>query len=146
MIKRRFGHELILDYSDCSKDNMTREGLGYLLDEIMEHLGVTPMARFWWDDESPFNQEIDDMIPVWLQGTTVVQFLLQSNITIHTLNNPPSAYVNIFSCKEFNDADLILVCNFWFKRHNPSNYQRLERGWIEVPEPGEITGGGETAG
>jgi S-adenosylmethionine/arginine decarboxylase-like enzyme len=67
----------------------------------------------WWDDyglEPEFQQK-----EVHTKGTTAVQFILTSNITIHTLDLLNNVYINVFSCKDF-DADLAMkFSEEWFK-------------------------------
>ena len=36
------------------------------------------------------------------KGTTAIQFILTSNITIHTLDILAVVFINIFSCKTYN--------------------------------------------
>lgn len=54
----------------------------------------------WWDDYGvpPVEQETEPH----LKGTSAIQFIKTSNITIHTLDLLDSVYLNIFSCKDFD--------------------------------------------
>ena len=50
-----------------------------------------------------------------LKGTTAIQFIKTSNITIHTLDIMENVYLNIFSCKDF-DSDIVKrFSEQWFK-------------------------------
>ena len=48
------------------------------------------------------------------KGTSAVQFILTSNITIHTLDLLEAAYVNIFSCKKFDRKLAEKITTEWF--------------------------------
>ena len=48
------------------------------------------------------------------KGTSAVQFILTSNITIHTLDLLRAAYVNIFSCKQFDKKEAEKITKEWF--------------------------------
>ena len=54
----------------------------------------------WWDDyhvPKAYRQTEPH-----LKGTSAVQFIMTSNITIHTLDLLSHVYLNIFSCKDFD--------------------------------------------
>lgn len=56
----------------------------------------------WWDDHNvPVEQQQTEP---HLKGTSAIQFITTSNVTIHTLDLLKSAYINIFSCKEFDES------------------------------------------
>lgn len=52
--------------------------------------------------------------PAHLKGTSAVQFIKTSNITIHTLDDMKRVYLNIFSCKDFDSDVAMLFCAEYF--------------------------------
>ncbi len=58
--------------------------------------------HFWDDVGVPKEQK---QTKLETKGTSAIQFILTSNITIHCLDLLGRVYVNIFSCKEFNAYD-----------------------------------------
>ena len=66
----------------------------------------------WWDDYkvSPEEQQTSPQT----KGTTAVQFMLTSNITIHTLVLLKRVYLNIFACKEFDENIVAQFSKRWF--------------------------------
>jgi S-adenosylmethionine/arginine decarboxylase-like enzyme len=54
--------------------------------------------HFWDADNTP-----QELTSPHTKGTSAVQFIITSNITIHTLNELRAAYVNVFSCKPFDE-------------------------------------------
>lgn len=78
----------------------------------------------WWDDYG-LEEEFQQKEP-HTKGTTAVQFILTSNITIHTLDILKNVYINIFSCKDF-DAEMVKKFSAeWFKG-KVVNSQIIER-------------------
>ena len=60
------------------------------------------------------------------KGTTAVQFILTSDIIIHTLDISKNVYINIFSCKDFDANIAQKVSAEWFKG-TVVNSQLIER-------------------
>ena len=54
----------------------------------------------WWDDHGVSREE--QQTEPHLKGTTAIQFIMTSNIVIHTLDILKAVYLNVFSCKEFD--------------------------------------------
>jgi S-adenosylmethionine/arginine decarboxylase-like enzyme len=67
----------------------------------------------WWDDHGV--SEEDQQTEPHTKGTTAVQFILTSNITIHTLDILKNVYINIFSCKDFDAKVAENFSKEWFK-------------------------------
>ena len=67
----------------------------------------------WWDDYGvpPEEQETESHI----KGTSAIQFIRTSNITIHTLDLMKNVYLNIFSCKDFDTNVAREFSQEWFK-------------------------------
>ena len=67
---------------------------------------------YWWDDyEVPDDEKQTEPR---LKGTSAVQFILTSNITIHTLDMMGNVYLNIFSCKDFDSRVAADFSKKWF--------------------------------
>lgn len=97
-----YGKELILDLHQCDAGKFTRDWLKVFFSELCELIDMTPEDLHFWDDlDVPEDQRQTDPKT---KGTSAVQFILTSTITIHTLDELQSVYVNIFSCKEFDEV------------------------------------------
>jgi len=101
-----YGKELILDLCDCNASLFNRRELKKFFTEMchlleMEKCKLTFWDYFWWPDFliRYFGWDKDDRI----YGTSAVQFIKTSNITLHTINNLKRVYLNIFSCKNFDE-------------------------------------------
>lgn len=98
-----YGQELILDLHGCNVAKFTREGISAYCTALCELIGMEPCELHFWDDVGV--PEHEKQTHPKTKGTSAVQFILTSSIVIHTLELMQVAYVNIFSCEEF-DADV----------------------------------------
>ena len=108
----RFGLEFIIDLKGCDVTKFTRKGLSNYLINLCNLLEITvrevPLVllemhredlHFWDYEDDP---EAKAAAPAHLDGTSAIQFIRTSNITIHTLDKVGEIYINVFSCKDFN--------------------------------------------
>ena len=96
-----YGKEVIIDLSNADVSRFNRKDIGRFFDYLCtEILDVEVCDRHFWDDVGvpPAEQQTDPKT----KGTTAVQFLLFSNVTIHTLDLVGKVYLNIFVCREFD--------------------------------------------
>jgi S-adenosylmethionine/arginine decarboxylase-like enzyme len=96
-----YGKELILDIHECDVSKFNRKALKSFFIDLCNLIEMEPCKLCWWDDNGVPVEE-RQYLP-HTKGTTAVQFILTSNITIHTLDILRNVYINIFSCKEFNE-------------------------------------------
>jgi S-adenosylmethionine/arginine decarboxylase-like enzyme len=47
-------------------------------------------------------------------GYSLMQMIMTSNITAHFVNSNNSAYIDVFSCKEFDNNTVIKIVNKFF--------------------------------
>lgn len=98
-----YGQELIVDLHDCDVRLFTRETIGEYFTGLCQVIDMEPCDVHFWDDIGV--PEHEQQTQPHTKGTSAIQFILTSNITIHTLDLLGVVYVNIFSCKPF-DADI----------------------------------------
>lgn len=108
-----YGHELILDLHGCDATTFNRESIDGYFKQLCDAIAMVRCERFWWDDVGVPSEE-QQTLP-HTKGTSAVQFILTSSIVIHTLDLLDVAYVNIFSCKEFDPATAKQISIEWFK-------------------------------
>ena len=108
-----FGKELILDIHNCDSSTFTRKSIRRYLEEVCSLIDMERCKLCWWDDHGvpPEEQETEPH----LKGTTAVQFISTSNITIHTLDLMKRVYLNMFSCKDFDENVVKEISEKWFK-------------------------------
>jgi S-adenosylmethionine/arginine decarboxylase-like enzyme len=98
-----YGRELILDLHECEVGMFTREHIERYFVDLCELIDMKREYLFWWDDVGL--PEDKCQTEPHLKGTSAVQFILTSNVTVHALDLLGNLYVNIFSCKEFDSNE-----------------------------------------
>jgi len=113
MTSTPYGKELILDLHECDPQTFTRESIENYFGELCDLIDMERCELYWWDDYGvhPEEQETEPH----MKGTSAVQFISTSNITIHTLDLMNNVYLNIFSCKEFDPAVITRFSEEWFR-------------------------------
>lgn len=99
-----YGKELILDLHECG----VREDLQDFCEELCDLIDMRIEDFHWWK-----SSEEDERNPK-TYGVSCIQFILTSNITVHTLPLMNAVYINLFSCKEFDDHEATKFCVAWF--------------------------------
>lgn len=100
-----YGKELILDLHECERTDVDESFFVELCDLIdMQREDL----HFWGPAEG---ERADDPK---ISGVSAVQFILTSSIVVHCLDKMGSVYVNLFSCKEFDESDATLFIFKWF--------------------------------
>ena len=107
-----YGKELILDLHDCEPAIFTRDLIQKFMAGLCHEIGMEPCDLHFWDDlETP---EEEKETEAHLVGTSAIQFIKTSNITIHTLDILKTVYLNVFSCKDFDADAAIDFAGSWF--------------------------------
>ena len=108
-----YGHELILDIHNCNPETFNRNSLKGFFKTLCILINMERGELYFWDD---FRVPIEKrQTNPKTMGTSAVQFILTSNITIHTLYKLKSVYLNIFSCKEFEPRIIEDFSIKWFE-------------------------------
>jgi S-adenosylmethionine/arginine decarboxylase-like enzyme len=119
-----YGKELIIDLHFCDVSRFNRRDLKIYFKKLCKIIDMQREKLVFWDDLKTA-EEFKQTSPHTL-GTSAVQFILTSNITIHTLDIMKRVYINIFSCKEFKCEDALKFSVNFFKG-TAVNYQIMER-------------------
>ena len=108
-----YGKELILDIHNCDTSTFTRKSIRDFFKKLCDLIDMERCKLAWWDDYGvpPEEQETESH----LKGTSAIQFIETSNITIHTLDLMENVYLNIFACKDFNTDIVKSFSEEWFK-------------------------------
>ena len=110
---KSYGKELILDLHECDASTFTRKNIRAFFKGLCKRIEMEPATRYWWDDlYTPTNEKETEP---HLVGTSAVQFIKTSNITIHTLDIMRRLYLNVFSCKDFDADAAIRVSQIYFR-------------------------------
>src|SRR5713101_2500166 len=107
-----YGKELILDLHKCDVTRFTRAAIKKFLKELCQMIDMERADLHFWDDVGVPEEE--QQTHPKTKGTSVVQFIHTSTIVIHTLDLMEAAYVNIFSCKDFDTDETAKFTAKWF--------------------------------
>lgn len=108
-----YGKELILDLHGCDAGQFSRSSLERFFSELCDLIDMERCDLYFWDDVGVPKDERQTHPKT--KGTSAVQFILTSTIVIHTLDLMEAAYVNIFSCKEFDTDEAAKFTAGWFR-------------------------------
>lgn len=117
---RTYGKELVLDIHKCDPSTFNRRSIRKYFKELCNLIDMERCKLCWWDDHGvpPAEKETEPH----LKGTTAIQFIKTSNITIHTLDLMENVYLNIFSCKDFDSEIVKIFSEQWFKGRIANSY------------------------
>lgn len=107
-----YGFELVLDLHGCDPRTFNRKSIRRYFDELCEQINMVKCKVVFWDDVGVPPKERQALSHT--KGTSAVCFILTSSIVIHTLDLLYAAYVNIFSCKEFDPKIAAEFTKNWF--------------------------------
>jgi S-adenosylmethionine/arginine decarboxylase-like enzyme len=120
-----YGVETIIDLFSCDIAKFNRKDIKAYFLQTCKLLDVRPEDCYFWDDlRVPMDKQQTNPKT---KGTTAIQFILTSNITIHTLDLLRIAFVNIFSCKYY-DAKLLEEFTARFFGSSRHRTSLIERG------------------
>ena len=98
-----YGTELVLDLHGCDPAKFNRASIRSFLETLCDKvLRMQRQDLHFWDDEGVSIEE--RQTDPRTKGTTAIQFILTSNVTIHCLDLMRAVYINIFSCEQFDHA------------------------------------------
>ena len=108
-----YGFELVLDLHDCNPEKFNRSDIDAYFTELCRRIDMEKCEVHFWDDEGLPPEECQTLPHT--KGTSAVCFILTSSIVIHTLDILEAVYVNIFSCKTFDQDMAADFTKEWFE-------------------------------
>lgn len=113
LTQRHYGVHLILDMHDCNSVLFTRRSIKCFMIGLCDEINMKRAKLIFWDYKyAPISKR---KALVHLKGISAVQFITTSTITIHTLDDLGIVYLDVFSCKDFQEAEVRDYCQKWFK-------------------------------
>jgi len=107
-----YGKEVILDCYQCDVGKFNRRELRKFFTKLCKLLKMKKADLHFWDDVGVPKK--DQQTSIETKGTSAVQFIITSNITVHCLDRLGRVYVNIFSCKDFGEYEARAFVQGWF--------------------------------
>lgn len=111
--EKPYGFELIIDMHDCNAFKFNRKDLRSYFIKLCKAIDMKRCELYFWDDVGLPSEERQTLPHT--KGTSAVQFIITSNITVHTLDLLKSVYINIFSCKPFDKKVAEKLTKEWFE-------------------------------
>ena len=111
-LQQPYGFELIMDLHGCDVGKFNRTSLDGYFEKLCKAIDMQKCERYFWDDVGLPEEE--KQTSPHTKGSSAVQFILTSSIVIHTLDLLEAVYVNIFSCKEFDEKIAEEITKKWF--------------------------------
>lgn len=101
MTDKPYGYSLHMSLADGDVGKFNRKGIRRYFRELCVLIGMKRCKLVWWDDVGVPEEE--QQIAEHTKGTSAVQFILTSGIMIHTLVLTGKVYVDMFTCKEYDE-------------------------------------------
>lgn len=110
-----WGYHLLLDCAQCDKEAITNpETLQKWVRELVVDIDMVPYGE---PQIIHFGHGVEH-----LEGWTVLQFIETSNIVAHFNDHTQEGYIDIFSCKQFDDD--VAIANV-VKYFNPKTIRQM---------------------
>lgn len=111
-LKDAFGLELLMDLSGCDVERFNRKDIKRYFVELCKLIDMKRCKLVFWDDKWTWlwrllffwDRSIRPATEVHTKGTTAIQFIITSGITIHTLDLIEVLFIDVFSCKAYDPA------------------------------------------
>jgi S-adenosylmethionine/arginine decarboxylase-like enzyme len=105
--QKRYGMEIIVDIHDCDISKFKRKSLDKFFADLvyLSDMEAVGKPKYWLEHSN---------VP-HLKGYSGIQFIKTSSILIHTLDILKSAYINFFSCKDFDPKEVAEFIKKHFK-------------------------------
>ena len=106
-----YGKELILDIHDCDVSLFNRKDLEIFIKRLCDLVDMEREDIYFWD----YTKAEKCLLPPHLKGTSVVQFIRTSDVVLHALDDLQKVFLNLFSCKDFDDDIASKFVEKWLK-------------------------------
>jgi S-adenosylmethionine/arginine decarboxylase-like enzyme len=104
--KEFYGTSLLLSFHDVPANVFKNEFIKPFLEALVDSINMTKGPYFEWGSDK---NENDNPHPK-AEGISAVQFLEESAVVGHFLDEIEKVYLDIFSCKEFDTYEAIIFC------------------------------------
>ena len=109
-----WGYHLILDCENCNLESINNN-------IIIRNFVLTLLERI--DMQAFGDPQIELLLPgTENEGYSLLQMITTSNITAHFVNKTGNAYIDVFSCKQFENSIVIKTVEEFF---SPESIKKL---------------------
>lgn len=112
-MQKFWGYHLMLDCSGCNGNVSIRDAIYDFNKELVDRIGMVAHGE----------PVIEHLLPGDVkQGYSLMQLITTSNICAHFMDNGGTAYIDIFSCREF---DIEMAKKIVAKYFNPAKMRTM---------------------
>ena len=123
-MEKVYGYSSTLDASGCDSTKFTRKNIEAFFIALCEAIDMERADLHFWDYEDPAEYAA---APPHLKGTSAVQFIMTSTITLHALDELGTVFIDLFSCKFYEPAVAKKVVDEFFG--GQSRASKLKTRW-----------------
>jgi S-adenosylmethionine/arginine decarboxylase-like enzyme len=104
---KKYGLEIIVDIHDCNIAKFKRKTLDEFFAKLVKlsKMQAVGKPKYWLEHSNEPH----------LKGYSGIQFIKTSSILIHTLDILKCAYLNFFSCKDFDTIEVAKFIKDYFE-------------------------------
>lgn len=102
--EKHYGKHVILTASGCNTNLLEKVKIADFCRDMVKRIDMVPFGE-------PFVERFGDGDEV---GISAVQLIQTSAITIHTNDEARDMYLDVFSCKDFDAAEVDRAVEDWF--------------------------------
>ncbi len=117
-----YGPQLLLDCSGCESQTFHRKNIEDFMEALCDTMDMDREDLYFWDDlDVPEEERQTEPHAKGTSGGGVfrkkigIQFILTSSVVIHTLDVLGRCYIDVFSCKEFDESSVKILVYKHFK-------------------------------
>ncbi len=105
-----WGYHIMLDCAGCDLEKIkNKDNIQLFVDTLVDRVNMKTHG----------NTIIENLLAgTDNEGYSVLQMITTSNISCHFVNNTRDAYIDLFSCKQFETETVVITVNEFF---NPSS-------------------------
>jgi S-adenosylmethionine/arginine decarboxylase-like enzyme len=108
-----WGYHFILDCKECNASIKNKTHITKFIEDLINKIDMIAIG----------DPQIELLLPgTDNEGYSAMQMIATSNITAHFVNSTFDAYIDVFSCKEFDKDVVIKAVNEYF---NPSEIKKI---------------------
>lgn len=102
-----FGQHLVVDAAGCNDRISDRDAIAEFAEDLVKAIGMKAYGSPWIEH---FGHELPKT-----SGFTLVQLIETSNISAHFCDHSGEAYIDIFSCKAFDEGIALEMIDRYFE-------------------------------
>ena len=118
-----------MDLHGCNPKTFTRRSIARYFREMCDLIDMQRDEMHFWDDYGV--PKAERVTEPHLVGTSAIQFIMTSNITIHTLPLLKYVAINVFSCKMFSWRVVEAFAQTFFQAQHIDSHT-FPRSYIET--------------